>query len=145
MATIQIKNVGPLKDTGKIQLNKLLLIIGKQSSGKSTFMKILCHCRWIEKTLMVDDDNSAKDYGKDKRFLESLMTFHRFNLDFFSSESYINYDGDYISIVQNGDITDAMITRKDSFENRRYNTKLCFIPSERNLFAKQRDLMYSAS
>ena len=140
MATIQIKNVGPLKDTGKIQLNKLLLIIGKQSSGKSTFMKILCHCRWIEKTLMVDDDNSAKDYGKDKRFLESLMTFHRFNLDFFSSESYINYDGDYISIVQNGDITDAMITRKDSFEDRRYNTKLCFIPSERNLISAVKNL-----
>lgn len=147
MATIQIKNVGPLKDTGKIQLNKLLLIIGKQSSGKSTFMKILCHCRWIEKTLMVDDDNSAKDYGKDKRFLESLMTFHRFNLDFFSSESYINYDGDYISIVQNGDITDAMITRKDSFEDRRYNTKLCFIPSERNLISavKNLDKTYKAT
>ena len=147
MATIQIKNVGPLKDTGKIQLNKLLLIVGKQSSGKSTFMKILCHCRWIEKTLMVDDDNSAKDYGKDKWFLESLMTFHRFNLDFFSSESYINYDGDYISIVQNGDITDAMITRKDSFEDRRYNTKLCFIPSERNLISavKNLDKTYKAT
>ena len=47
MATIQIKNVGPLKDTGKIQLNKLFIIIGKQSSGKSNFMKILFHCLWI--------------------------------------------------------------------------------------------------
>ena len=65
MATIHIKNVGPLKDTGKIALNSLMLVIGKQSYGKSTFMKVLCHCRWVEKTLMVDDDNSAADYGKE--------------------------------------------------------------------------------
>ena len=55
MATIQIKNVGPLKDTGKIQLNKLLLIIGKQSSGKSTFMKILCGLKkhlWLMKIIV---------------------------------------------------------------------------------------------
>jgi len=147
MATIHIKNVGPLKDTGEIALNRLLLIIGKQSSGKSTFMKVLCHCRWVEKTLMVDDDSSAKDYGKDQEFLKSLMTFHRFNPDFFSSDSYIKYDGDYITIEQNGDEDDAVITRKSYFEERRYNTKLCFIPSERNLISavKNLDKTYKAT
>ena len=147
MATIHIKNVGPLKDTGEIALNKLMLVIGKQSSGKSTFMKVLCHCRWVEKTLMVDDDSSATDYGKEKKFLESLMTFHRFNSDFFSSDSYIRYDGDYITIEQNGDETDAVITRKYNFEGRRYNTKLCFIPSERNLISavKNLDKSYKAT
>ena len=147
MATIHIKNVGPLKDTGEIALNKLLLIIGKQSSGKSTFMKVLCHCRWVEKTLMVDDDSSAKDYDKEHLFLDSLKTFHRFNPDFFSSDSYIKYDGDYITIEQNGDEADAVITRKESFEDRRYNTKLCFIPSERNLISavKNLDKTYKAT
>ena len=147
MATIHIKNVGPLKDTGEISLNCLLLIIGKQSSGKSTFMKVLCHCRWVEKTLMVDDDSSAKDYGKDQEFLKSLMTFHRFNPDFFSSDSYIKYDGDYITIEQNGNEADAVITRKESFEDKRYNTKLCFIPSERNLISavKNLDKTYKAT
>lgn len=147
MATIHIKNVGPLKDTGEIALNRLLLIIGKQSSGKSTFMKVLCHCRWVEKTLMVDDDSSVKDYGKNQEFLKSLMTFHRFNPDFFSSDSYIKYDGDYISIEQNGDENDAVITRKSDFEDKRYNTKLCFIPSERNLISavKNLDKTYKAT
>ena len=147
MPTIHIKNVGPLKDTGEITLNKLMLVIGKQSSGKSTFMKVLCHCRWVEKTLMVDDDSTATDYGKAKKFLESLMTFHRFNLDFFSSDSYIRYDGDYITIEQNGDEADAVIIRKESFEDRRYNTKLCFIPSERNLISavKNLDKTYKAT
>ena len=147
MVTIHIKNVGPLKDTGEIALNRLLLIIGKQSSGKSTFMKVLCHCRWVEKTLMVDDDSSAKDYSKEHLFIESLKTFHRFNPDFFSSDSYIKYDGDYITIEQNGDDTDAVITRKSDFEDRRYNTKLCFIPSERNLISavKNLDRTYKAT
>lgn len=147
MAIIHIKNVGPLKDTGEIALNRLLLIIGKQSSGKSTFMKVLCHCRWVEKTLMVDDDNSAKDYGNHQDFLKSLMAFHRFNPDFFSPDSYIKYDGDYITIEQNGDETDAMITRKRDFEDKRYNTKLCFIPSERNLISavKNLDKSYKAT
>lgn len=147
MATIHIKNVGPIKDTGEITLNKLMLVIGKQSSGKSTFMKVLCHCRWVEKALMVDDESIATDYGKDKKFLESLMTFHRFNPDFFSSGSYIKYDGDYITIEQNGDESEAMITRKREFEDKRYNTKLCFIPSERNLISavKNLDRTYKAS
>jgi hypothetical protein len=147
MATIHIKNVGPLKDTGEVALNRLMLVIGKQSSGKSTFMKVLCHCRWVEKTLMVDDDSSATDYGKDRKFLESLMTFHRFNSDFFSSDSYIKYDGDYITIEQMGDEKDAVITRKECFEDRRYNTKLCFIPSERNLISavKNLDRTYKAT
>jgi len=147
MATIHIKNVGPLKDTGEISLNRLLLIIGKQSSGKSTFMKVLCHCRWVEKTLMVDDDSSAKDYSKGHLFLESLKTFHRFNPDFFSSDSYIKYDGDYITIEQSSDEAEAVITRKESFEDKRYNTKLCFIPSERNLISavKNLDKTYKAT
>ncbi len=147
MATIHIKNVGPVKDTGEIALNSLMLVIGKQSSGKSTFMKVLCHCRWVEKNLMVDDESISTDYGKDKKFLESLMTFHRFNPDFFSSDSYIKYDGDYITIEQNGDEADAMITRKRDFEGKRYNTKLCFIPSERNLISavKNLDRTYKAT
>ena len=147
MATILIKNVGPLKDTGEIALNKLLLIIGRQSSGKRTFIKVLCHCRWVEKTLMVDDDASAKDYGKDQEFLKSLMTFHRFNPDFFSPDSYIKYEGDYITIEQSGDDSDAIITRKKGFGERRYNTKLCFIPSERNLISavKNLDKAYKAT
>lgn len=39
MASIEIKNVGPLADTGQIDLGRFNVIIGKQSTGKSTFMK----------------------------------------------------------------------------------------------------------
>lgn len=52
MATIQIKNIGPITDTGIIPLTSVMLVIGKQSSGKSTFLKILCFCRWMGKLIM---------------------------------------------------------------------------------------------
>ena len=41
MATIQIKNIGPITDTGIIPLTSVMLVIGKQSSGKSTFLRCL--------------------------------------------------------------------------------------------------------
>ena len=30
-----------------------MLLIGEQSTGKSTFMKILCFCCWLEKQVMI--------------------------------------------------------------------------------------------
>lgn len=49
MASITIKNIGPLSDTGTVELGRFNIFIGKQSTGKSTLMKILCFCQWIEK------------------------------------------------------------------------------------------------
>ena len=43
--------IGPLKDTGVIPISYIMLIIDEQSTGKSTFMKILSFCRWIEKAM----------------------------------------------------------------------------------------------
>ena len=53
MVYLRIKNIGPLTDTGVIPITNIMLIIGEQSTGKSTFMKILSFCRWIEKNVML--------------------------------------------------------------------------------------------
>ena len=55
MASLHIKNFGPILDSTKIELTPLMVLIGRQSSGKSTFMKLLSFCRWVEK----------KNYGLD--------------------------------------------------------------------------------
>lgn len=78
MSKIRIKNIGPIVDTGDIALSAVMLIVGKQSSGKSTFMKILCFCRWIEKRIMLDGENLLKKYTHYGRFLKELKKFHRF-------------------------------------------------------------------
>lgn len=51
MQAIEIKNIGPLVDTGRVPITQVMLLVGEQSTGKSTFMKILCFCSWIESRL----------------------------------------------------------------------------------------------
>lgn len=133
MATIQIKNIGPIADTGEVSLTSVMLVIGKQSSGKSTFLKILCFCRWIEKLIMVSNEEVISQYTHNLKFLKSLKQFHRFYDSFFSVASYVYYDGDAITITMEDAGKNVKILRKAEFEEIKYNTKLSFIPSERNL------------
>lgn len=53
MATLRIQNVGPIADMGGIGLAPVYLFIGKRSSGKSTLLKILCACRWIDNQVAI--------------------------------------------------------------------------------------------
>ena len=133
MSKIRIKNIGPIADTGEIVMSAVMLIVGKQSSGKSTFMKILCFCRWIEKRIMLDGENLLKKYTHYGRFLKELKKFHRFDDAFFGTDSQIIYDGDCLSIEMIGVKANVKIRKKQNFKTDRYNTKISFVPSERNL------------
>lgn len=133
MATIQIKNVGPISDTGEINLTSVMLIIGRQSSGKSTFMKILCFCRWLEKTIMNSNEKVISLYTHNLKFISKLKSFYRFSDSYFSSKSNIFYNGDALIIDMTSSEANVKIELKKNFDNIKYNTKLCFIPSERNL------------
>lgn len=154
MATIQIKNLGPLKDTGLINLTDVLLVIGRQSSGKSTFMKVLCFCRWIEKKIMTSFDNTIHAYTHNKRFTRELKQFHRIDEMYFKEDTEIIYDGDVVTISLTGVDQNAKINRKLEAWEDRYNSKLSYIPAERNLVsavqnindtykAKERDSIFN--
>lgn len=154
MATIQIKNLGPIKDTGLINLTDVLLIIGRQSSGKSTFMKVLCFCRWIEKKIMTSFDNTIQAYTHNKRFTRDLKQFHRIDEMYFKEGTEIIYDGDMVTISLTGVEQNAKINRKLEAWEDRYNSKLSYIPAERNLVsavqnindtykAKERDSIFN--
>ncbi len=133
MASISIKNVGPLIDTGQIDLGRFNVVIGKQSTGKSTFMKILCFCQWLEKKIMTGNDKELiYNFTHYARFLKVLSQFHRFPKGFFSSRSEIYYRGEAVTIELKGS-KNVKINRNSEFERVRHNTKLSFIPSERNL------------
>ena len=135
MPSIQLKNIAPLKDTGVVELNSVMLLIGKQSSGKSTFMKVLCFCRWIEKRIMVDGEELLSKYTHYNRFRKELLKFHRLSETAFSDASKILYDGECITIELTGRKSNAKIIRKKNFAQDRHNAKLSFIPSERNLLS----------
>lgn len=133
MASLHIKNFGPILDSTKIELTPLMVLIGRQSSGKSTFMKVLCFCRWVEKKNYGLADDIVSQYTHYNRFIKDLKSFHRLNDEYFRADTELKYDGDVISIEYTGINGNAKIVRKKSFAEKRYNSKLCYIPAERNL------------
>lgn len=133
MPKIRIKGIGPIVDTGDIELSPVMLVIGRQSSGKSTFMKILCFCRWLEKRIMLDDVGMLRKYTHYNRFIKELKNFHRLDDIFFSKDSCISYDGDGVMIELTDITKNVKIKKKPSFKAVRYNTKISYVPSERNL------------
>lgn len=133
MRKIQIKNIGPLEDSGVIYIKPVMLIIGKQSMGKSTFMKVLCFCEWLEKTIMTGDQEVVNKYTHNGMFVKNLSKFFRLGDSFFSEKSEIHYKGDCISIDLDKKASNAKITKVADFDKNRFNEKLCFLPAERNL------------
>lgn len=135
MQTIEIRNIGPLAETGVVPISQVMLLIGEQSTGKSTFMKILCFCCWLEKQVMIGGDSILSRYTHYYRFWNELKKFHHFNDDFLSDSSYIKYDGSAIQIEMRGKKRNAKIVRKPKFAEIRHNLKISFLPSERNLLS----------
>lgn len=140
MATIHLKKIGPINDTGLIDLSQVMLIIGRQSSGKSTFMKVLCYCRWLEKKIMTSFEDVIPIYTHNNRFKRDLMQFHRIDELYFSEESQIEYKGDVVTILYNGKDNNAKIVKIQEKWEDRYNSKLSYIPSERNLVSAIRNI-----
>ena len=82
MRRLIIKNIGPLNNVN-VTLNKINLIIGPQSTGKSCILKIASFCAWLEKSISLNQD--IRDFLT-REFIEAhLLAFH--NL-----QGYINDD-----------------------------------------------------
>ena len=135
MATIQIQNIGALKDTGEIFVKRVTLILGPQGVGKSTLMKILCYCRWVEKVIM-KDPKGLRIYSTGDYFIDELRTFYRFDKNFFSGQSHIIYKGDILEIdwSQQGGCS-IVLCSKDEKRRLRHTPKIAFLPAERNLIS----------
>lgn len=143
MATIRIKSIGPIVDTGIIELKTVNLFIGEQSTGKSTLLKICSHCRWVEKLISVGKRKNGVSsiylYTHYYRFVQDLIKFYRFDPKFFSENSEIVYVGDTYKIEFKGDHkSNARI--EPIAGATPYNARLSFIPSERNLISAIKDI-----
>ena len=131
MASIQVKNIGPIKDTGVIPLTNIMLIIGEQSTGKSTFMKILSFCRWIEKKVM---QGKYEDIIKKGSFIQQLKEFHKLSDEYFVvGEPFVEYKGEVVNITHKGINTKTKVNIVN--EELRHNSKISYIPAERNLLS----------
>lgn len=131
MAHIIIKNIGPIKNI-KLDLNKVNVLMGPQSSGKSTIAKILCHCQWIEKQTFANIRDIDRILLLEKNFYASLVKYHRLK-DYFNAKSKIEYKGDFLTIKYDHSKKEAdyVIDGKNGYNY----PKITYIPSERNLVA----------
>ena len=75
MTTIEIRNIGPIKEVPEITLNSVNVFMGPQSSGKSTIAKIISYCTWVE--MDVATSQSLKEYDGTTRFKDELESFIR--------------------------------------------------------------------
>lgn len=124
MRKLIIHNVGPIRNVD-INLNRVNVFIGPQSSGKSTIAKIVSSCSWVEKevaTMM--DENAIADANA---FLSLMVDFHKM-INYFDEESEVLFETDVIRVSLKG--RQKSIQLKDQKAYRR--EKICYIPSERN-------------
>lgn len=128
-ARLKIKNIGPITNID-IELNRVNVFMGPQSSGKSTLSKIICHCQWVEKQLFVDFEKMQEYYSDDGVFYSELIEYHRLD-GYFMSNSSFEYFGEFVKI--------KYIHKTQKVEFVRYAKsnykflKIGYIPSERNI------------
>ena len=127
MRKLTIKNVGPITNTAKIIFRRYCVIIGPQSSGKSTIAKLLSTCMWMEKeactTLSQDVLPSGTDF---KSFVED---FHRMHGYIHEESSEIKYESDFVSIKYVRGNYSLVLKPNTKYER----IKISYIPSDRNV------------
>jgi len=126
MATIEIRNIGPIKEVPEITLNSVNVFMGPQSSGKSTIAKIISHCTWLEKEMATS--HLAKEYALTTRFKDELESFHKIK-GYFRADSYIRYQSDVVEIIWSGDRCYPELINRLAYQR----SKIAYIPSERNM------------
>lgn len=128
MSRLVINNIGPISHID-IPINRLNVIIGKQSSGKSTIAKVLSFCLWLEKDIIAHQD---KEYVDSPLLIKELLNYHKIT-NYIKDGAYIHYAGDFITFDYHNP-NDFSISLSKDFE-KATNGKVAYIPAERNLVA----------
>lgn len=130
MKHIVIRNLGPLKEAD-VELKRINVIIGSQSSGKSCVLKTSCYCTWVEKRIELTQ--TADYFAKDDNFLKELERFHKLK-GYIKPDTFISYESDFMVFSYNNATKTFMFEWKEGrWDYRR--SKVTYIPAERNLVA----------
>lgn len=126
MVTITIKNVGPIKEA-VLDLKKYNILIGQQSTGKSTLAKIACYCSWVEKELYLSW--GLGDFKENGYFERNLTEFHKLN-GYVTGNSVIKYKSDILTFnFSKNKFSFKWAENKFSYKRR----KTLYIPAERSI------------
>ncbi len=130
MKHLVFHSIGPIDDAD-ILLKRINVIIGPQSLGKSTTLKLASYCSWVEKRIELTQ--SPDEFMTGDSFIRQLETFHKMK-GYFRNDSYISYESEYLSFSYN------YSQNQFSFQwgNKRWEylrPKISYVPAERNLVA----------
>lgn len=130
MKHLVIRNFGPLKEA-EIELKRINIIIGSQSSGKSCVLKTACYCTWVEKRIELTQTSDF--FAKDGTFLNELERFHKLK-GYIKDDTFISYESDFMAFsYDNATMAFKFNWKEDRWKYRR--SKVTYIPAERNLVA----------
>ena len=71
---LSVKNFGPIK-AANLELTRVNVFVGPQSSGKSTILKIASFCNWLEKQIQLSQN--PLEWATPQTVKDNLLTFHR--------------------------------------------------------------------
>ena len=131
MATLKIKNIGPIKDVF-FELKRFNFFIGRQSSGKSTIAKIISFCTWVEKDIQTHPNIQNNVKIRENQFVEELENFHCMH-GYFRNDSFLEYTTDYIAIKFENNKCTIELSKKQTYER----VKVLYIPAERSIAVRK--------
>ena len=129
MKHIKIHSLGPLQDVD-IDLKKVNVLIGPQSSGKSCVLKTLCYCTWVEKRIELLQ--SPEFFQREGAFVEELVRFHKLK-GYLKPDTFIEYESDYMHFSYDHATGQLQFEWKERWAYKR--SKVTYIPAERNMVA----------
>ncbi|MBO7060573.1 MAG: AAA family ATPase [Fibrobacter sp.] len=130
---LSIKNFGPVKQA-VVDFKRINVLVGPQSSGKSTILKIASFCNWVEKNVQLTQ--APGDWVNPDIVRYHLILFHK--LDGYALPgSEISYKSDTLQFDIKFD-KNLLIGTHFEWTKKRWNyrrTKNTYIPAERNIVA----------
>ncbi|WP_455068723.1 ATP-binding protein [Prevotella nigrescens] len=130
MRHLIIRNFGALNQVD-IDIDKINIIIGMQSSGKSCVLKTACHCSWVEKRLELSQKN--KEFAQGSSFIDMMLDYYSMH-NYIHENTYIEYETAFMkfSYDHSKQLFD-MHWKRSRWNYKR--PKVSYVPAERNLVA----------
>lgn len=131
MRHIIIRNLGPLADAD-VFLNKINIIVGPQSAGKSCLLKTACFCDWVEKRIQLSQKPDA--FKENGVFENKFVEFHKL-YGYIKEDSYIEYENDSMKFSYSWKTKAFDFSWKEEGRWNYVCPKISYIPAERNIVA----------
>lgn len=125
MRHLRICNFGPLLEA-ELDIDRLNVIVGPQSSGKSSVLKVAAYCAWLEKRIELTQNLSEATWDNVEEHLVSFFSLQ----GYFNSSTQIEYETDCLHFLCEYKNIQAE-WKEGRFSYKR--SKIAYIPAERNI------------